>query len=637
MRQNGSFRTRAIILGLILIPINCYWIAQLEVVRYTHLTLIVPFPNVIFILLIITSINIAFKKFSSWFSLNQRELLLIYVMLSIASALSSIDMLQILVPSMGHVFWFATPENEWEEILWRYLPRWLLVSEHSVLTGYYKGGSSFYNSKVIKAWLSPLLYWFMLIMVLLFVMLCINVLIRKQWTERERLTFPIIQLPLEMTELSNRFFRDKLMWLGFGISAFISIINGLNYFIPSIPQIPVKRRSISYIFTERPWNAMGNVQLSFYPFVIGISFMIPLDLLFSAWVFYWLFKAQQIAGSIVGFNSLPQFPYYNEQAFGGFVGICIIMFWSSKTHFLSMIRNIYNKKAQSDDSSEPLPYRTAVAGIVLGGLFLYFFSFKAGMSAWSIPMFFGLYYLLAIFITRLRAELGFLVHNFSYLKPSNNLVTILGTRRLGPETLTMFSIYNFFIRTCRCHPMPHQFEGFKIAERTQIESKKLLIPIMLSAVFGSIIMLWILLHEYYKFGADTGHFEIWTLGLGNEVYRQLQNWLYYPTEPDYTSVGFMFGGFIVTIFLAFMRTRFLWWSLHPLGYVMANDWGMFNLWSCILVSYVVKSLILKNGGLKAYRKSVPFFLGLAIGDYSIGCLWSIIGVLMDTTIYQFFP
>ncbi len=430
MKQNRSSNIRAVIFGLILIPINCYWIAQLEVVRYTHLTLTVPFPNVIFILLIITSLNIVLKKISSKFGLDQRELLLIYIMLSIASALSSIDMLQILVPSMGHAFWFATPENEWEEIIWRYLPRWLLVSDQNVLRGYYKGGSSFYNPIYIKAWLSPLLYWFIFIIVLIFVMLCINVLIRRQWTERERLTFPIIQLPLEMTESSSRFFKNKLMWLGFGISAFISIINGLNYFIPSIPQIPVKRRSISYIFTERPWNAMGNVQLSFYPFVIGIGFIIPLDLLFSAWIFYWLFKAQQVTGSIIGFNSLPQFPYYNEQEFGGIIGICMIMFWSSKTHIINIIRDIYNKKSQIDDSLEPLHYRTALGGIIFGGLFLYFFSFKAGMSAWSIPMFFGLYYLLAIFITRLRAELGFLVHNFSYLKPSNNLITLLGTRRL---------------------------------------------------------------------------------------------------------------------------------------------------------------------------------------------------------------
>ena len=39
------------------------------------------------------------------------------------------------------------------------------------------------------------------------------VILRKQWIERERLIFPLAQLPLEMTKKS--FFKNKLMWLGF--------------------------------------------------------------------------------------------------------------------------------------------------------------------------------------------------------------------------------------------------------------------------------------------------------------------------------------------------------------------------------------------------------------------------------------
>ncbi|MEK7397655.1 MAG: DUF6784 domain-containing protein, partial [Candidatus Poribacteria bacterium] len=174
-------------------------------------------------------------------------------------------------------------------------------------------------------------------------------------------------------------------------------------------------------------------------------------------------------------------------------------------------------------------------------------------------------------------------------------------------------------------------------EKTQIDSRKLSAVMILSASISVIAMFWIILHLYYKFGADSGYFEVWTLGLGSEVYRQLQSWLYYPTEPDSTAISFMGAGFLWTVFLSFMRTRFLWWSLHPLGYAMANDWGMYNLWSCLLVSYIAKVLILKHGGLKAYRQSIPFFLGLALGDYTLGSLWSIIGIIFNVTIYQFFP
>ena len=105
-------------------------------------------------------------------------------------------------------------------------------------------------------------------------------------TERERLTYPIIQLPLQFTDEKSGFFKNKLMWFGFSVAAVISIVNLLNSIYPPVPYIPVKRQSISHFFTEKPWNAMGGVRLSFYPFAIGISFLIPLDLLFSCWAFY---------------------------------------------------------------------------------------------------------------------------------------------------------------------------------------------------------------------------------------------------------------------------------------------------------------------------------------------------------------
>ena len=61
---------------------------------------------------------------------------------------------------------------------------------------------------------------------------------------------------------------------------------------------------------------MGSFRVSFYPFVIGIGFLIPLDLLFSCWMFYGVYKIELMVGNIMGWRSLPRFPYFNEQGFG---------------------------------------------------------------------------------------------------------------------------------------------------------------------------------------------------------------------------------------------------------------------------------------------------------------------------------
>ena len=65
-------------------------------------------------------------------------------------------------------------------------------------------------------------------------------------------------------------------------------------------------------FTEPPWNGVGDVRISFYPFAIGIGFLIPLDLLFSCWVFYWFYKIELIVGRAMGWRNLPRFPYPDE-------------------------------------------------------------------------------------------------------------------------------------------------------------------------------------------------------------------------------------------------------------------------------------------------------------------------------------
>jgi hypothetical protein len=557
-------------------------------------------------------------------------------MLSVSSAIASIDMIQILVSEMGHAFYFATPENEWKELLWDYLPRWLVVSDEITLEGYYEGETSLYSWRYIKPWVLPVLIWLCFFVVLIITMLCLCIILRRQWTEREKLTYPIIRLPMEMTDEKLVFYKNRLMWIGFSIAAFISLVNGLSYFFPTIPEIPVKRQNISQFFSERPWNQMGSVRISFYPFVIGVSFLIPLDLLLSCWSFYWLYKAELMFGGIMGFRSLSGFPYQNEQAFGAVISILIFTLWMGREHLKNVIISVfkYNSKSHSQD---PVNYKFPVLGFILGISALFFFSWRIGMNIYIIPSFFIIYFFISLFITRMRAELGLCVHNLSGLEPRRMLMLGLGTQRLGKGTLTAFALYNFFNRAYRSHPMPHMLEGMKIASLSRLNLKKLYMGIIIAAFFTVILSFWEYLHLYYDSGAASGYFGPWTLGLGNETYSRLQNWIYYPTETDIIGVTFVGVGFFIASVLSFLRTRFLWFPFHPLGYAMAGDWGMYNLWSCFFVSFILKWMVLKFGGLRMYRRSVPLFLGLALGDLFLGSIWSIIGVALDTTIYQPFP
>ena len=55
------------------------------------------------------------------------------------------------------------------------------------------------------------------------------------------------------------------------------------------------------------------------------------------------------------------------------------------------------------------------------------------------------------------------------------------------------------------------------------------------------------------------------------------------------------------------------------------------------VSWCLKKIVLQYGGIRAYRRSMPFFIGLLLGDYLSGCIFSLIGVIFDIPMYRVFP
>ena len=111
-----------------------------------------------------------------------------------------------MVPTIPNGFWFTTPENEWEQIFWRYLPPWLTSRNLSSLEHFYVGETIFYDRTYFNDWLRPIVWWTLLLTTLIWVMVCLDLSLRKQWIERERLSYPIVKLPLEMVRPEAVFF-----------------------------------------------------------------------------------------------------------------------------------------------------------------------------------------------------------------------------------------------------------------------------------------------------------------------------------------------------------------------------------------------------------------------------------------------
>ena len=631
---------KAILIGVLLIPLNSYWIVRSETgggIFYSTTSSL--FCNVVFTLFILTLLNAGVKRWKQSGLLAQGELLVVYSVVSVASALSGESVGQQLARLIGTPFWYATPENEWAILFHRYLPQWLVVDDKRMLEAFFEGESGdsslLYTSTHFITWLRPLLMWCAFILLIVFIMMCINVIVRKQWIEHERLTYPAIQLPLAMTGDKDNFFKNGKMWFGFGVGAGITLLNGLHFLFPVVPGIR-NINNISNLFTATPWNAIRPMVIAFYPCAIGLAYFMPLDLAFSTWFFFFFWKAQLILGAMLGLRSLPGFPYARWQQTGAYLSIGVLALWVSRRQIIEVFKSMWERSPNGDNQeqhfptrpTQPMSYRMAGLGLIGGFGLLVLFGMQMGMTFWVALSFFSIYFILSISITRMRAELGPLVHELYYSNAGQVMTAVLGTRRVSPSSLTSISLLWWLTRSQNSHVMPHQLEAFKLAEQTRTDTRRWWVFMVVAAVYGALVCTYAVLDTGYRYGGNAG--------FATEAYQRLQAWMYNPRPTDVPASTFMGIGFLFALLLLWMKRRFLWWPFHPLGYaVTKGDWAITYIWFPIFLSWLLKLLILKYGGVRNHRNAMPIFLGLILGDFVMGATWGLIGLVTGMPTYRF--
>ncbi len=641
--HNNRITVRSVIIGILMIPVVCFWVSNSEMrTGVTEITSTALLIGAIFILLVLMALNLIIQRIFPGSAFTSSELLVIYTMIALAMSINGIGMFGFLTPALLNPFWYATPENEWSEFH-QYIPSWFVVKDEKAIKFFYEGDSNFL--KYFNAWLVPFFVWTVFVLVLLFTTLCLCNMFRRRWMEQERLSFPIAAFPIEMTIRGgsiSSFFSNKRLWIGFTIPAILQSINTLHFFYPSIPYIQfIKAYDIGRFFTERPWNAIGYFAVSLYPTVIGLTYLFPVDVSFSCAFFYLLQRAELIVASQFGLRGgggiLSRFPSIGLEGAGAWIALALTSILMARRHLKQVFIRAFTSRNTIDDSNELMSYRWSVIGLIVGMLFLCYFSYLAGTSFYVPIILFGIFLIYMLTITRIRAQTGG-IWNFGPNNPSEMTVTIIGTRNLGPSNLTIISYLMWFSLDTRCAVMPHQMESIKIGMSAKLKLRSMFYVILTATFIGIIASYINVLRLYYLYGADTPRINPWRVDMGKIPYYLLHNWLSFPQPPDYVGLFYVAVGMLMVAFLTFMSTRYIWWILHPVGYAYASTGGnMFLLWSGMLTCSIIKWLILRFGGVRKYRQWMPFFIGLLLGDYTIASIWSIIGTITGMPMYRVFP
>jgi len=579
---------------------------------------------------LVAIINVILGKLRGNFALTSPELKTVYIMMTVACAIPTMGLTAQILPIITSPFYYALPENSWAEVLQPHIKPWLVPQGQREIKYFYEGAPAWESGVPWGIWLKPLLIWGIFLITLYFVMICITVILRKQWIDRERLVFPLAQLPLEMVKGGDNspmkpFLKNGVMWIGFGIPFLFGSMKGLHHYFPAVPSMelahstPIFRQSMGLHF-----------RLSFP--MIGFFYLVHLDAAFSLWFFNLLSLIVRGVMHLFGITMRESLgiygtpsPIFAHQGMGAMITLVLAGMWIGRGHLKDVVKKAFTGDSKIDDSDEILSYRAAFWGTIVGLIVMAVWLNMSGIPLIVVPLFLFGAMLLFVGLTRVVSESGMAEAVASTIS-SSFVVSGIGTAPLGPGGLAALGLTYVWGADLRTFVMASSANSLKIIEGEGKRKRPLFWAMMLAIILTMVSSTWILLKLAYAYGGMNCN--DWFFGGGARApYDFFVSKILNPSEPNLLGWYITAGGAIGMFFLMFMRARFLWWPFHPVGFAIGPIWIMDRIWFTVFLAWLIKSVVVRYGGLKLFQKLRPLFLGLILGQFTCNGTWILIDAI----------
>lgn len=621
-KKSGAGRLVLVVLiGFAFVVIANLWVKQGALITLScQVAMAVPPVPAIGVLLLLLPIIPLTRRFG----IGRREVMAIYCFLTLAVALTSGAAMRFFLPALTTPSYFASPENDFAQFL-DYIPHWMVPHGETVIRDYFEGSPT--GATPWTPWLGPLAIWMLFFACFFGFLICLAAVFRPVWEEGEHLAFPVAEVPLMMAgyrEDTQMMWRDGIFWVGFGLVCIHHLLNILNAFNPAVTCLGMST-DLGALFQEWPLTALRPLLFRYYPFVFGVAYLMPTDIALSTVVFYFGYmKALALGGAMVGVNT-PGFPFTMEHASGAFLGMALILAYGARHRFAEVFRRL----SGAGNGSKLLPL--AMIACLVG---IYIFCRLSGMNTSLFVLFYALLIAFAISSTRIRTEGGFTSNwTFPLEQAQSALINFAGTDRLkamaGMRGLTALTTQYYLTRGYMPQLMAFMADAFKIGGQAKIATRRMAVLLLLAVIIGTGVSWWMHVSSAYQYGSNI--LEGGTTSGGARVllmrraYENLASWNVAREGPDRPRATAAIVGLIIVIGIAALRRAFLRFPLHPLGFLMCFTGGGVNAWAPLLSIVIVKTIILRLGGMRLYRRLIPLFIGIAIGHFfAAGLVWSLI-------------
>jgi hypothetical protein len=600
------------------------WVRQAEIlVLATQITESIPAIPSLAALPLLLLLNALLRRQRRIKPLARGEILVIFLFLAISSTMMGIGVMQFLIALIACPFYFTT---DGISTLQPALPAWLVPHDTTAIRWLFEGAPD--GRVPWHLWITPGLCWLGFFLALWWTLYCLMALFYRAWALDERLSFPLVTLPMEMTRSesgSRGFFRNWIMWLGFGLAAFYNLENILHAYYPSVPAFG-KEVDFGVNLTALPWSAMQQFSFFIRPELIGLGFLVSTEISLTLWLSYMLMKLGAVFAAAYGYE--PNHLYPSEQGIGAYLALACFVVWSARRRLAMAWRSaLAGRQALGP---EGMRYRWAFVGLILGFLAVWGFATAAGIAAWISGVYLFIVVAVALVYGRMRAQTGVpMIWLFPDYMQKSVLIYTFGSRPFaaaGPTTMATWALFLFLARGYYPTVTGYQIEAMEIVRRANLNPRRIALALTLSMLLGFVLGWYHHLVPYYYHGAvhlRDGH--IWGTYVAQQDYQEAVQFLNTPRPPELQRIWATGAGSVIVILLSLLRVRFAGFPFHPLGYAMTCCFGDV-FWGPFLLVWLLKTLTLRYGGMRLYRRAVPFFLGLALGHFAVaGIFWGLIG------------
>ncbi len=665
-QQRPPVNLRSVLLGLFgviainaITPFNNNVLANADLIR-SYL----PVSLLLFLMVFVILINAPLYRFAPRYAYSSAELAVAIGMILVGCALPGSGLMRYLPGHLTGVSYYAAQNPDYADLLRKIdLPDWIFPTAATtdiakrgtdpVVTQYVGRAltdtdtfAAHFSAVPWHAWLRPAIGWSVFLVGLFGSILCMMVILRRQWVENERLQFPLVTVYLSLIEppapgkLLNPLFRNRLFWIGFAIVGGINLFNGLSVYFPrNIPPIPLSF-DINKIATEEPWRYCEWTFFSqrIYFTIIGLTMFMQTRTAFSLWFTYALLQVAHMAAGLR--QTEISEPMQFDQLFGAEVVFCAMLLYIARHHLLAVLRQMFGPGRPDDPRGRYLPYRLAGWGFICCQLVLIAWLMTVGTTLIGALVISLMLMMLYLVLARIVADTGMiypvfpvpLSHPFDI---AANAVPSLPHTTPGSHFFSRF-FYGVLSHDTRQTLPPFAQHALVTADHAAYSHSadwrkgiRFIGVLVLALVLAYIVSGASMLYVEYTYAA--------TLDRSNR--SPLNEWSSYTMarqivmDPSvrYTTTGIeavphnrllhIGVGAAITAALGTLRLTFANWPLHPVGFLFCYTFGIEVTWFSIFLGWLAKTILLNFGGARMFTRAQPFFLGVVYGDVIAAAFW----------------